>query len=198
MTDIPRNFLIVSASPSQTSLTSSLAEYCKDVAIGRGSKVSHINLYAERFDPVLSEVERNNYYTVKRIDPIVCGMAAKVAEADVILLIFPTWWGGFPAILKGWFDRIWAPYIAFDFSPEAGMTGRLDNLEKLIVVTTWALPSWIDRFVLLSAMKRTLKHLIIRAGAPQCRVKYLAIYSVNKTPDRQLQRVKAKLQKLVV
>jgi len=42
------------------------------------------------------------------------GQIDRLMSAEALVLVFPTWWFGFPAILKGWFDRVWAPGIAYD------------------------------------------------------------------------------------
>ena len=46
---------------------------------------------------------------------------SQLAAAEVLILVFPTWWFGFPAILKGWFDRVWAPGVAYQPVPELRM-----------------------------------------------------------------------------
>ena len=57
-------------------------------------------------------------------------------EAEAILLIYPTWWYGLPAMLKGWFDRVWAKDVAFSLAPGGAVTPLMTHVKKLGVVTT--------------------------------------------------------------
>ena len=43
-----------------------------------------------------------------------------IEAGETLILVFPTWWFGVPALLKGWFDRVWAPDVAFAYVPETG------------------------------------------------------------------------------
>ena len=53
----------------------------------------------------------------------------KLQAAEALVLVFPTWWFGFPAMLKGWFDRVWAPGVAYDHASDLGpIRPRLDKL----------------------------------------------------------------------
>ena len=62
------------------------------------------------------------------------------------MAVYPTWWYGLPAILKGYFDRVWAPGIAFDIGADGVFqTDRLANIRKLGVVTRYGSPWWLIR-----------------------------------------------------
>ncbi len=59
-------------------------------------------------------------------EPTPDGLAVYVdalQRADALVFCFPTWWLGMPAILKGYFDRVWRPGVAFDVLPMAGLSG---------------------------------------------------------------------------
>ena len=88
--------LIVLAHPLDRSLCSWLTDRAQAAAEARGWVVDRLDLHAERFDPVLTAGERAGYYgppAAATGDPL----AARLAEADVLILVFPTWWFGFPA-----------------------------------------------------------------------------------------------------
>jgi len=88
---------------------------------------------------VLSPEERAGYYADPA--PTLAEEKQELAEAQVLVLVFPTWWFGFPAILKGWFDRVWSPGTAFDHSPGFGpMLPRLDGLQAVLAITTMGAP----------------------------------------------------------
>src|SRR5690242_994678 len=76
---------------------------------------------AEGFNPVLSGAERRAYNTPS---PDLSGVAEHVARlraAEALVLCYPTWWYGMPAILKGYFDRVWANTVAFRLQEGGGV-----------------------------------------------------------------------------
>jgi NAD(P)H dehydrogenase (quinone) len=75
----------------------------------RGHEVDDCDLYAERFDPVLSEIERIQYHDIKLNRAPVAAYADRLLAAEALILIYPVWNEGFPAILKGFFDRVFVP-----------------------------------------------------------------------------------------
>ena len=79
-----------------------------------GHEVQLENLYVNQFDPALSIDERITYYRESYDSSKVSKEIERLVNSDALVLIFPTWWFGFPAILKGWFDRVWAPTVAYD------------------------------------------------------------------------------------
>ena len=107
-------------------------------------------------------------------------------DSEAIVLVFPTWWFGFPAILKGWFDRVWLPGIAFDIAPEtAALIPRLSRLRHIVAITTLGSPRWVDWLVLRQPVKRILKTAIAASCAPQARFRYLAQHSAETLDKRQ-------------
>ena len=74
-----------------------------------GHEVISEDLYAEGFDAAMSREERMTYYRDQYSTQAVTTQVEHLLTAQAIVLVFPTWWFGFPAILKGWFDRVWGP-----------------------------------------------------------------------------------------
>ena len=171
--------LIVLAHPLDRSLCGWLADRAQAAAEARGWTVDRLNLHAERFDSVLTAGERAGYYgppVAATGDPL----AAQLAEADVLILVFPTWWFGFPAILKGWFDRVWRPGVAFDHAPDLGrMIPRLQRLQRVIAVTTMGAPWWIDRLVMGRQLRRVLKRAIVGPCAPAAKLDWIVLYGAE-------------------
>src|SRR5690349_4935711 len=79
-----------------------------------GHKVTDVDLYAERFDPVMSRQERLDYLNTERNERLVQRYDDQLAAAEALVLVYPSWWYGMPAMLKGYFDRVWLPGVAFD------------------------------------------------------------------------------------
>lgn len=71
-----------------------------------------IDLYREGFDPGIPQSEIQRKFS---FDETVLKYNHLVAEADILVFVHPDWWGGPPALLKGFIDRVFRPGIAYDF-----------------------------------------------------------------------------------
>jgi NAD(P)H dehydrogenase (quinone) len=120
--------LIVYAHPERTSFTAAMKDAAEATLTALGHSVDVSDLYAERFDPVAgrhdfqsaADPARFHYQTEQLHAAATQGFAddilreqTRVARADLMLFVFPLWWGGLPAILKGWFDRVMAYGFAY-------------------------------------------------------------------------------------
>ena len=127
------NVLIVYAHPNPLSFNQSILKVINTAFKKRGDTVQLKDLYAERFDPVLGEAQLSLQNEGKVPDDIKREQE-QVSWADVIVVIYPLWWFDRPAILKGWFDRVFTNGYAFSFD-ESGLTGLLHNKRAMVVVT---------------------------------------------------------------
>lgn len=187
--------LVVTAHPLRGSLCHHLAERAVAAAAARGWQVSRRDL-AQGFDPRLTAGERESYYT-----GFTGGAAAELAElaaAEVLVLVFPTWWFGFPAVLKGWFDRVWAPGLAYDHGADFGpMIPRLSALRHVLAVTTMGAPRWIDWLVMRRPVRRVLRWGIVKPCAPAARVDWLALYQAEAVAPERLSAFEARIARAI-
>lgn len=117
------NVLIVLAHPEPKSFNAALCARARDALTAAGHDVVVSDLYAEGFNPVagrhdfstVADPDRFHYQSEQahaaRHDgfaPDVAREQERVAWADLLILQFPLWWGGVPAILKGWGERVYA------------------------------------------------------------------------------------------
>lgn len=189
------NILLVTAHPLKQSLCGLFAENIKRRLRAMGHHVTREDLYRNRFDPVLSVAERSTYY---REDYDASGVSAEIerlVSADALVILFPTWWFGFPAILKGWFDRVWAPTVAYDHASDYGpIQPRLNNLKKAFVVTTLGAPWWVDYLILRRPVKRTLRVALLGACARKCKLKFLSFYKCETVDPARLKRQQRRIE----
>jgi NAD(P)H dehydrogenase (quinone) len=89
-----------------------------------GHQVVATDLYREQFDPAMSADELRSYYAARYDDTMVSAHTALLSRVDGIIFCFPHWWFAMPAMLKGYFDRVWAPGIAFDATLPGDASGR--------------------------------------------------------------------------
>jgi len=171
------NCLVVIAHPLENSLCKYLAEKTITHLKKQGYQVTVKDLYSENFSPVLSKPERQSYYQEQFNDDQVSADIKQLKQVESLVLIFPTWWFSFPAILKGWFDRVWAPGHAYEHASDFGPIKQcLSNLKEMKVVTTLGAPWWVDVFVLRQPVKKVLKFALLGACASNCKFKMLSLY----------------------
>lgn len=164
------NVLIVHAHPEPASLTSALKDVAVDKLRADGHDVQVSDLYAmkwkpladaadftERRDPerLIYVAESKNAYIAGTQSADIAVEQDKLLWADAVLFSFPLWWYGMPAILKGWFDRVFAYGFAYgvgehnaerwgDRYGEGTLSGRR---AMLIVPIGGHMPHYSDRGV---------------------------------------------------
>ena len=123
--------LWVSAHPDSHSLTGHLRTLGVHTLRSDGWQVTESDLYAMRWDPVLHTEGGPDVEAEQR----------KLLDADLVVLQFPLWWYGMPAIMKGWIDRVFEREFAYDvLDPVTGRArkygdGGLVGRRALTVVT---------------------------------------------------------------
>ncbi|MFI4949006.1 MAG: NAD(P)H-dependent oxidoreductase [Alphaproteobacteria bacterium] len=172
--------LVVYAHPLADSFAGALHRAVVAALMRSGHEVDDCDLYAEGFDPVLSAAERASYNTPS---PDLSGVAEHIARlqaAEALVLCFPTWWYGMPAILKGYFDRVWAQGVAFQLPAGGGaILPALGNIRRLWVVTTYGAPWWLIRLVLRDPVRAVIVGGLARLCGKGVRTRFLALYNID-------------------
>lgn len=176
-----RRFLVIHAHPLQDSLAAGLRDAVVEGLESSGHEVDAIDLYAEGFQSHLSAEERAAFVRPGYAPPDdVAGYCERVRAASGIVVVFPQWWVGMPAILKGFFDRVFAPGVAFDADHErGGFVPRLDGLRSFHVVTTVGSPWWVMELVMRNPVRRQIKTGIVSFCARKATFRMLCMYGLN-------------------
>ncbi len=190
--------LLVSCHPLGDSLCHHLVARVEAGLQDNGVAHEHLDLYRRGFEAALSAEERESYFG-DGFDPArVSAEVAQLKRAETLILVFPTWWFGAPALLKGWFDRVWAPDVAFAHSPDKRkILPILDNLRHCLAITTLASPWFVDRLFLRQPVKRVLKGAILKGCAPQATLEMLSLYDVVGIDERRLEAFRGKIDQAV-
>ena len=176
-TDQAVHCLVVSAHPLAESLCHRLTATILAELDTYEWSADHLDLYKEGFAPTLTADERRSYYEPHFDTSAVEAEISRLCRAEVLILVFPTWWFCFPAILKGWFDRVWAPGFAFANAEDGGLIKpELSRLRWVLAVTTLGSPRWVDLLVLRRPVRRILKSALIGACAPQAGFTFRTLY----------------------
>jgi NAD(P)H dehydrogenase (quinone) len=188
--------LVIYAHPLGDSFAAALHRMIVTALRQSGHEVDDCDLYAEGFDPVLNARERRAYNLP---NPDLSGVAEHVARlraAEAVVLCFPTWWYGMPAILKGYFDRVWAQGVAFRL-PEGGGAIRpgLSNIGKVWVVTTYGAPWWFIRLVLRDPVRAVLLGGLARLCGSGVETRFLALYNIDAASRARTAAFLAKVER---
>lgn len=146
-----------------------------------GHEVDACNLYEEGFDPVLSAHDRRIYHDYPQNTDMLKPYVERLKQAEGLVICTPVWNFGFPAMLKGYFDRVWLPGVSFALQ-DGRLTPTLRHIRKLGAVMTYGATP-MRAFLVGDPPKKLIKRVIrgqIKIGAP---VKFLAHYDMNNATD---------------
>jgi putative NADPH-quinone reductase len=106
-----KKIVILLGHTDTSSVCCALTDAYEAAARGAGHIITRFNIAEMKFDPIL----HNGYRTIQELEPDLVRFQEALTEADHFVLIYPNWWSGPPAILKGFFDRVWLPGFAFKY-----------------------------------------------------------------------------------
>lgn len=126
--------LVVYCHPNPYSFVSAARDRVLAGLAAAGHDARQIDLYAEGFDPapVPPGAERRGSGT----SPAIARYVDWLTGAEMLVLVYPTWWSGQPAMLKGWIDRICTDDLSPGSPHSADSAQRLARLRRIVVITT--------------------------------------------------------------
>ena len=132
--------LVVYAHPVETSFLSRLHARAVENLRGRGHQVDDLDLYAERFDPVLSRNQLINYVNVDANTSEVEDYVARLRAAEALALVYPVWYDGLPAIMQGYFQRVFLPGVSTVIDENGLFHPNLQRIRRMAAVCTYGEP----------------------------------------------------------
>jgi NAD(P)H dehydrogenase (quinone) len=159
-----------------------------------GHTVDVLDLYAEGFDPRLSPEERRIYHDVPANRAPVADYVARLQSADALVLVFPAWNFGPPAILKGWFDRVLLPGVSFDIV-DGRIRPALTNITRFAVVTSYGQQGWVVRWVIGNPLRKQLLRAMRWCMNRRVRTLWLPFYNMNTADQARCKRFLARLDR---
>lgn len=178
----PRRVLVVYCHPCAESFTAAIRDAVCDALRAEGHAVDLLDLYAEGFEPAMPPDERRGYHVERSNLAPVRAYAERLARADALVFVYPTWWFGLPAMLKGWLDRVLVPGFAFVLRPGELPRPGLVHIRHLGVFTSCGatrMTSWLVGF----PGRRTLLRGLRANCHPRVRVAYRAIYGIDAADE---------------
>jgi putative NADPH-quinone reductase len=190
------HILLVLAHPLSGSFAAAIAGTARDTLVEGGHTVDLLDLYRENFDPRLTASERAGYFDVPYDTSDVAKLVARLKAADGLVFVFPQWWFDFPAILKGFFDRVLAPGVAFTHDTSGGrILPRLENIKLLWVLTTTGSPWWIVRLYMGDPVRRFMRRAIAKLCSKRLNFRILSLHDMDRATDRDRRRYLERVRK---
>lgn len=193
------NVLVVYCHPNPHSLMAAARDRAVAGLTVAGHEVRLTDLYADGFVPEMTAQERRTHRE-PGIGPDLQRYADDIVWAEILVLVYPTWWSGMPAMLKGWFDRVWVSGVAWEMGEtDRRPTGRLRQIRRLVVVTSHGSSKWVN-----ALEGEAGKRMVFRGFRGMCsrltRTTWCALYGFDKTDEADrlkfLDRVERTLTRL--
>ena len=152
-----KKILLINAHPDKESFCFALAESYKKGADSTGANCKLINLADLDFTLNLS----HGYKQITELEPDLLKIQQDILDANHLVFVYPTWWGTYPALLKGFIDRTLLPGFAFKYRDNSIFWDKLlkDKTARLIV--TMDTPKWYNFLVYKNAGHNSMKKAIL-------------------------------------
>jgi NAD(P)H dehydrogenase (quinone) len=176
--------LVVYAHPLDASFVSAAHGRAVEALRAGGHEVDDLDLYREKFDPVLSPEQMKSYVDVNHNAVEVETYIARLRAADALVLVFPVWFDGLPAIMQGYFQRVFLPGVATIIDEEGLFHPNLLNLKRMAAVSAYGEPrSAVSKKH--DPPRRFVRDNIGALIDPQGRFEYLALYGMDSSTRPQ-------------
>jgi len=193
--------LVVVAHPCADSFCHAAAAAAERGLAAAGHDVDRLDLYEVGFRAAMSVDERRAYESDQPIlDPQVAEHVTLLRAAETLVFVYPTWWSGLPAILKGWLERTMVPGVGFTFDERTGrVRPGLRHVRHIVGVSTWGSPR---PFALLinDNGRRVLSRALRMSCGWRARPRWMALYRMDTATDEErtafLRRVEDRLADL--
>lgn len=173
-----KKILIINGHPNSESFDFAIAEAYKNGVIKSGAPVETITIAQLQFNPNL----KFGYQKRTQLEPDLLDAWNKIQNSDHLVWIHPVWWGGLPAITKGFIDRLFLPGMAFQYRENSVWWDKFLKGKTAHIITTLDQPGWYYHLVYARPSVNQLKKCTLQfCGIKQVKVSYIGIV---KTADQ--------------
>lgn len=177
-----KRILMILGTPKGSSLCHALAEAYVQGARAQGHVVRQLKLAELKFDPVLHD----GYDQGQTLEPDLLEAQRHIHWAEHLVFVYPVWWGGLPALLKGFFDRVFLPGFAFKYRGNSQLWDKLLSGRTADLLVTLDTPPWYFRWLYGAPAHRQMTRTIL--GFSGIRTRRLAEFApVRPSSEEQRQ-----------
>jgi len=183
--------LVLFAHPCPESFSAALHKTVVQGLEAKGWEVDDCDLNAEGFSPVLTEAERRGYHKEpENIEPVQ-EYVDRVRAAQALIMVFPVWNFGYPAILKGFLDRVFLPGVSFRLE-DGKVKPNLTQIRTLAAVTTYG-GNRLRAVMAGDPPRKCVKRAVWHVCRPD-KMRYLALYDMNRADHAKREAFNAKVK----
>lgn len=175
-----KNILVILGHPDTNSFCGSLARVYIDSAKASGAEVRELKLGKLKFDPVLW----NGYSKIQELEPDLVKAQELIQWSNHIVFVYPNWWGTMPALMKGFFDRVFLPGFAFKYRENSQFWDKLLTGRTAQLMVTMDTPPWYYRWIYHRPGHNEMKRTILGF----CGIKVVKISEFAPVKDSSLQQ----------
>ncbi len=172
--------LVVFAHPVETSFVSALHARVVEILRSGGHIVDDLDLYAEKFDPVMSREGLLRYVDLNANTREVEGYVRRLRQAEALILVFPVWFDGLPAIMQGYFQRVFVPGVSVRIDEAGLFHPNLRHIKRMAAVCAYG-EGRLSVAEKKDPPRRFVRDNIRALIDPKGRFQYLALYDMNFT-----------------
>ena len=181
-----KKILIINGHPNKDSFNAALANAYKEGAIEAGAELQEIILSDLSFNTSL----QFGYQKQQEMEACLIDASEKIKWADHLVWIHPVWWGGLPAQLKGFIDRVFLPGFAFKYRENSVWWDKLLKGKTAHIITTLDQPSWYySLFYGKPSVNQLKKSTLEFCGITPVKVTYIGIVK-KSTKDQRNEWIK--------
>ena len=152
-----KRILMILGTSKSDSLCHAIAEAYSSGARGEGHVVRQLKLGELQFDPIL----REGYGQHQALEPDLLEAQRQIHWAEHLVFVYPVWWGGVPALLKGFFDRTFLPGFAFKYRNRSQLWDKLLTGRTADLLVTLDTPPWYFRWIYGAPAHRQMVRTIL-------------------------------------
>lgn len=189
--------LVLYCHPVERSFNAAVHRTVVQTLTEQGHEVDDCDLYADGFNPALSREELLVYHDTTKNQGVTRPYIERLLRAEGLVMVFPVWNFGLPAMLKGFIDRVFVPGVSFDMSDPRRIQPGLTHLRRVSGVTTYGVPRWKAMWLGDSARATILRFCKWLTGG-RATVTYDALYGVNTASPSDLARFMQKIRAAMI
>jgi putative NADPH-quinone reductase len=191
------NALVIYSHPVEGSFCSAMRDAAMTGLKQAWHSVSLIDLALDNFDPVMSKSEWDVYISGSGDVPEGLERYVElVKKSEIFVFVYPTWWSGLPAQLKGWLERVMMPGVAFQLNDKNKMRPTLTHVRRVYVLSTFGSPKPYVRFINNNG-RRILVRAFRMSGSWRMRTTTLGMHQLDACSNAERLAFLQKIEKVM-
>lgn len=177
-----KKILIINGHPNKESFNFGIVKAYKDGARQSGAEIEEIVISDLHFNPNL----QFGYQKRMELEPDLIKAWEKILWADHLVWVHPVWWGGLPAITKGFIDRLFLPGFAFKYRENSVWWDKLLKGKTAHIITTLDQPGFYYRLFFGRPSVNQLKKSVLEfCGITPVKVTYVGVIKTSDEKQRE-------------